>query len=270
MRKLSKTSKYHWVALILLLGIVHSSCQHNKEIVVLKKSLKSPDDIISITDSLVTPYIYTNVVSLDTLSLSKKKRKFLDILLPAVLVVLKKIDLIHNKVAVLSKKQKLSSQESEWLEKLKKKYNASNVKDLAIRLQTYPVCIILAQAAIESGWGTSRFFQKANNPFGLWSFNPKEKRIEASSHRSGTKIYLRKFDNLEQAIYAYYTLLATRKPFNELRKVRQKVNNPYVLIKTLGKYSEQGDAYINNLAQVIRKNNLTKYDSYQINPKYIR
>ena len=136
------------------------------------------------------------------------------------------------------------------------------------RLHGFPVSIVLAQAALESGWGTSRFFLQANNPFGIWSFNPDDDRMVASSHRSGEKIYLRKYHNLEQAIEGYYVTLATG-PYSDFRIARRKTSSPYLLCEDLSIYSEKGEVYVKELQQVIRTNDLTKYDSYQIAPKYI-
>ena len=116
---------------------------------------------------------------------------------------------------------------------------------------------------------TDQVFLEANNPFGLWSFDPKQDRIEASSTRSGTKVYLRKFNNLEEAIDAYYTTLATGGPYAEFRTERLKSNDPYVLVNYLINYSERKEAYVNEVKGVIRGNNLVKYDSYRIAPSYL-
>jgi Bax protein len=127
----------------------------------------------------------------------------------------------------------------------------------------------LSQAAIESAWGTSRFFLEANNPFGLWSFNSKQERITAESTRNGKKVYLRKFNNMDQAIDAYLTTLSTG-PYNEFRKQRLKTQDPYVLVNYLIDYSERREAYVEEVVSVIKGNDLTKYDTYMISPKYIK
>ncbi len=237
---------------------------------VIKKSIRSPEDIVGINDSLVVPYVYTNTISLATLPIAEKKQKFFDMMLPAVLVAKTNLDLTRKEVEVLSKKKKLSSSDKAFLSRLMKKFKATNIQELNIRLHTFPVSIVLAQAAIESGWGTSRFFLEGNNPFGIWSFNPKHSRIAASSTRDGTKVYLRKFSNLEQAIDAYYMMLATRQPFAAFREARLKTNNPDILIQSLKMYSERRESYIDDLALLMRTSHLNNYVSCKLIPGYLQ
>jgi len=66
-----------------------------------------------------------------------------------------------------------SAQDLVFLDKMYKKFKTDNNRELLIRMKTHPVSIVLAQAAIESAWGESRFFKKGNNIFGMWSYNRK-------------------------------------------------------------------------------------------------
>jgi len=250
---------------LLALGAIST----DEKIKIIEKPINSPDDIIPITDSLVIPYVYTSAVSLNNLPVAEKKNKFFEMMLPAVLVAKKELAIKLQQVVTISKKSSWTPVDSIFINGLKEKYKAKNIEMLESRLHTFPVSIVLAQSAIESGWGTSRFFLEANNPFGLWSFDPKQERIEASSTRNGTKVYLRKFNNLEEAIDAYYTTLATGGLFTNFRAARLKTNNPYDLVNYLIDYSERREAYVNEVKGVIKGNSLVKYDSYKINPKYI-
>lgn len=257
----------------LLLGNACTSTDQQQlidHVYVIKKSIRSPEDIVGINDSLIVPYVYTNTISLATLPVSEKKQKFFDMMLPAVLVAKTNLDLTRKEVETLSKKKELSSSDKVFLSRLMKKFKTTNIQQLNVRLHTFPVSIVLAQAAIESGWGTSRFFLEGNNPFGIWSFDPKHNRMAASSTRDGTKVYLRKFKNLEQAINAYYVMLATRQPFTAFRKARLKTNNPDILIQSLKMYSERRESYINDLSLLIRTNHLNHYDSCKLIPGYLR
>ncbi len=262
-----------YLSAMLLLG---SGCATTNQrqlidhVYVIKKDIRSPKDIVSINDSLVVPYIYTNTISLAKLPVSEKKQKFFAMMLPAVLVAKTNLDVTRKEVEALSKKKKLSSSDKDFLNRLMKKFKTSNIQELNIRMHTFPVSIVLAQAAIESGWGTSRFFLEGNNPFGIWSFDPKHNRIAASSTRDGTKVYLRKFSNLEQAIDAYYVMLATRQPFAAFRKAHLKTNNPDTLIQSLKMYSERRESYINELALLMRTSHLKDYDSCKLIPGYLR
>ncbi len=248
---------------------VFGGCNNGEKIKIIERPIDSASDIMAITDSLVIPYVYTSAVSLNKLPVAEKKKKFFEMMLPAILVAKEEIAINLHRVLAISEKKSMTDDDSLFMEKLKKKYKASDMEMLINRLHTFPVSIVLAQSAIESGWGTSRFFLEANNPFGLWSFDPKQERIEASSTRHGTKIYLRKFSNLEEAIDAYYTTLATGGPYAEFRTERLKSNDPYVLVNYLINYSERREAYVDEVKGVIRVNKLVKYDSYEINPEYI-
>lgn len=245
-----------------------TSCNCGENVKIIKKPVNKPSDIVAITDSLVIPYVYTSAVSLKSLPVKEKKQKFFDMMLPAIMVDKQEIDINHRKLVRILNSKKLSHQDSIFVNDLMVKYKTTNTQLLKSRLTTFPVSIVLAQAAIESAWGTSRFFVEADNPFGLWSFNSNEQRIEASSTRNGTKVFLRKFDNLKEAIDAYFTTLATG-PFKDFRKTKLETQDPYILVKHLIDYSERGEAYVKEVTDVIRVNNLTKYDSYRIAPEYL-
>ncbi|MBC8320638.1 MAG: glucosaminidase domain-containing protein [Bacteroidetes bacterium] len=235
---------------------------------IIEKPINSASDIIPINDSLVIPYVYTSTVSLGNLPIDEKKKKFFDMMLPAILVAKKELKIVLQKVNSISEKAELSHEETSFIENLKEKYNASSIEILKRRLHTFPVSIVLAQAAIESAWGTSRFFIEANNPFGLWSFNPDQERIMASSTRAGKKVYLRKFNNLEQAIDGYFTTLSTG-PYSDFRSERIITDDPYILVNYLIDYSERREAYVEELSHVIRTNDLVKYDKYKLAPIYL-
>lgn len=237
---------------------------------IIKKTTENPQGIVAITDSLVPTFVYTHAISLGALPVVQKKQKFFDMMLPSVLIAKTNLDFTRKKVIALSTKKELTISEKAFLQNLEKEYKTHDIQTLIKRLYTFPVSIVLAQAAIESGWGSSRFFLKANNPFGIWSFDPNHNRIEASSNRNGKKIYLRKFGNLTEAINAYYTLLATQQPFAGFRTARMKTQNPLKLTHYLMSYSERGKNYIADLNKIITNNHLEKYDHYQINPDYLR
>jgi len=263
--------KGFYTIIIMLFALLFElgACNSGEKIKIIEKAINSPEDIVPITDSLVIPYVYTSAVSLNNLPVAEKKKKFFAMMLPAILVAKEELDIKLQKVIAITDKTVLSVEDSVFISNLKTKYEAANIEILKSRLHTFPVCIVLAQSAIESGWGTSRFFLEADNPFGLWSFDPDEERIEASSTRNGKEVFLRKFNNLEEAIDAYYTTLATGGPFTSFRKARLKTNDPYELVNYLIDYSERREAYVNEVKGVIKGNDLVKYDTYKIDPAYI-
>ena len=259
----------NYLFLILLVFPFLNSC-NTGPVDTISKSIHTVDDIETIDSNLVKPNDYTSVVSLKNLDVKEKKQKFISMILPAILVA--KINLldIQNNVKELIKQDtsKLSNKNKIYLSNLLKKYKAKSFDQLLLRLNTHPNSIVLAQSAIESGWGTSRFFLEANNIFGIWSFNKNDDRIQAKSHRNGKATYLKKYSNLSTSIQDYFVTIG-RGPYNDFRIQRTKTNNPYKLVTYLLSYSELGEEYVKQLQLVIKKNNLTKYDNYQIDPKYL-
>jgi len=189
--------------------------------------------------------------------ISQKKKKFFSLVVPA-------IEDVHKEQEKLFKRTKRDIEDGKTtpeIEKLKKLYRVTNDNDLLLALKPHPQSIVIAQAAIESAWGTSRFFREANNIFGMWSKNPNEPRIAAGVKRNGTHtIWLKKFSNLDDSIKQYYITIGRAKDYKEFRALRYKTNDVNKLVKKLDKYSELGDKYTKIIATVIRHNNLTKYD----------
>lgn len=240
----------------------------SENVPIIRKSFQNFDKANSLSEYIV-PNNYEDSISLDSLSIAQRKKEFLNMMLPAVLAVKTKLDYNRRRVLLLEEKKTLSPLDKRFLDKLEMEYKTKDLNVLATRLSTFPVSIVLAQAALESGWGTSRFFQKANNPFGMWSFSDSHARMQALSVRNGKKIYLRKFKNLQDAVKAYYALLATGRTFQNFRNLKMKTDQPLKLIQALNTYSERGSAYVNDLASVIIFNNLQKYDDYEIGSLYL-
>ena len=190
-------------------------------------------------------------------SVSEKKKKFFALVVPA-------IEHIHEEQEEQYERVKKSIDEgiaTDEILTLKQRYRVSSNKSLLLALKPHPQSIVIAQAAIESAWGTSRFFREANNIFGMWSKNPNEPRIAAGVKRNGKKtIWLRKFATLDESIEQYYQTIGRVKHYKEFRKLRYETNDPFLLVKKLDKYSELGDEYTRIIASVIRHNDLTKYD----------
>ncbi len=227
----------------------------------------SVDSILSSKDKLVLPVLYKNVPNLKDVHYKIRMKKFIDMMLPSVLMAREKIiqeryRVIEINAAVIS--GVASVPDSLYVEKMKKTFKTNSVEEVLRRLHPHPVSIVLAQAAIESGWGTSRFCREANNIYGIWSFSTKEKRIKAGEARSGTNIYLRKYDSLFESIYDYYLTIAKANAYKEFREARLHSNNPYRLIWYLHNYSEKRYEYVRSLRNVIEFNNLHKYDEYQL------
>ncbi len=190
------------------------------------------------------------------LSVKEKKQRFLKRILPAVNEVYEKLDRQYRDVKIMLQNDKNNPK----IKQLLKKYSAKDEKDLLRRLKPHPKSIALAQAAMESGWATSRFTKEANNVFGVWSFNKNEPRIAASKKRGKKIIYVKKYASIADSIMDYYKILASGKAFKDFRKQKMKSDNPYKLVKKLDKYSEKGAEYGKELASMIKYNKFYKFD----------
>ncbi len=123
----------------------------------------------------------------------------------------------------------------------------------------------MSQAATESGWGKSRFFKKANNIFGHWTYNEKIGMVPLK-REAGKKHFIRKFPNLQASIAAYMLNLNRTGAYKEFRTKRKEMRMAKKLIdgmqlsSTMTKYSGIGHDYLKILKSIIRKNNLVNYD----------
>lgn len=138
-------------------------------------------------------------------------------------------------------------------------------KQLLRRVDVVPPALVLAQAAKESGWGTSRFALQANNYFGQWCYSKgcgliPSSRVEGASHE------VRKFASPQQSVRAYLFNLNTSAAYADLRSMREKARGKqapfygYDLAASLLYYSEQREVYVKELQSFIRYNQLAQYD----------
>jgi Bax protein len=232
--------------------------------VLLHVSPNTKSDILIIKNQMVKPVIYTKSIKLSTMSIENKKKTFINMIIPSILVAKHRIEQERKRVLALLSHEHISKKDALWLTKKRYFFKAATIDELYNKMELHPTSIVIAQAIIESGWGTSRFFEKANNVFGIWSFNKHEERIAASEKRGDKTIYLKKYKDVEQSIADYFLMLSTKDAYKEFREKRLESQDPFVLIEQLGKYSELGDIYIENLKNTIKKNNLLAYDSYSL------
>jgi Bax protein len=187
-----------------------------------------------------------------------KKERFYSLLVPIVQKTYEELQKQYEEVA----RDIQEGKNQKRIAELKAFYEVGSDEELLAALKPHPPSIAIAQAALESGWATSRFFVKANNVYGMWSFDPQEPRIAASEQRNGSQtIWLKRFDSLEESVRAYYELLARSSAYKDFRQMRLATDNPLQLVKKLDNYSEIGEAYTKELEKMIRYNKLRKYDT---------
>ena len=205
----------------------------------------------------------------------KRKDLFIQIILPLVIKENNNIKLDRKKLFSILNKSKNTKNEKKWLEIKFKQYGVIN-KDLStlkIRMDEVPVSMALAQAAKETGWGTSRFAQEGNALFGQWTWTGEGIRPTGADSDSTHKVM--KFKILQASIKAYQRNLNTHSSYRDFRSARAELRDErkkldsLVLTTHLDKYAETGKEYVRILQQIIRQNKLTDFDDAKLLPSSI-
>ena len=136
-----------------------------------------------------------------------------------------------------------------------------------------PTSMAIAQAAKETGWGTSRFALEGNALFGQWTWSGEG--IKPAGAEDNTTHKVMKFKVLQASVKAYQRNLNTHSSYREFRSARAELRDngknldSLVLTKHLDKYAETGKEYVKILQQIIRQNKLTDFDDAKLLPSSI-
>ncbi len=157
-----------------------------------------------------------------------------------------------------------------WLNKKYKAYKVSdkNINELIEKIDIIPTSIALAQAAKESGWGTSRFALEGNAIYGQWTWNGDG--IEPLEKTKDQNHKILKFPLLRASVTAYITNLNTHRGYKGFRVKRSKLREQnkklagLELIHELENYAQTGKEYTKILAQIIKQNDLDELESVKI------
>ena len=202
----------------------------------------------------------------------KRKNLFIQIILPLIIEENLKIKLDRKKLFVILNKNNNTKSDLEWIGKKFKQYGVSknDFPTLKTRMDEVPVSLAIAQAAKETGWGTSRFAQKGNALFGQWTWSGDGIKPAGAEVDSTHKVA--SFKVLKASVKAYLRNLNTHPSYKQFRKERaiQRDNdeklNSLELVKYLDKYAETGIEYTRTLSKIIKQNSLTEFDDVKILP----
>ena len=205
-------------------------------------------------------------------SVKKRKNLFIQIVLPLIIEENTKIRLDRKKLFAILNKNNNSKSDKEWLLKKFKQYgvNKNDLSTLKIRMDEIPVSLAIAQAAKETGWGTSRFALKGNALFGQWTWSGEGLKPKNADQGKDHKVM--KFHSLQLSVRAYLRNLNTHSTYKNLRKARTELRNQnkpldsLILSKHLDKYAETGNQYIEVLQKIIEQNNLKDFDEARLLP----
>jgi Bax protein len=203
--------------------------------------------------------------------IKQQKKAFVEIMLPLIqtenqniLNLRKKIIKIFNDPYFLLKPEKIA-----FLAKIAKKYKIKDILDkneYLKKIDSIPPSLALAQAAIESGWGKSRFVKVANNIFGHWEYSNNGIQPQDKYDNIEINYSLKIFPTLEDSIKAYMLNLNRNPAYKKFRNVRfyyrekNKTFSGIIAADTMRLYSQKGKEYVNLLKKMIIQNNWKKFD----------
>jgi Bax protein len=209
-------------------------------------------------------------------STQQRKDLFIQIILPLVLEENNQIKLDRKKLFSILNRSNNSNSEKNWLNRKFKQYGVVN-KDLLtlkIRMDIVPVSLAIAQAAKETGWGTSRFALEGNALFGQWTWSGEGIKPAGSDNNSTHKVM--KFKILKSSVRAYQRNLNTHLSYKQFRMARAELRDhkrnldSLILANYLDKYAATGKQYVKIIKKIIIQNNLTDFDDVKLLPSSLQ
>tara|TARA_S200000501_G_scaffold363837_1_gene395228 strand:- start:4332 stop:5477 length:1146 start_codon:yes stop_codon:yes gene_type:complete len=202
--------------------------------------------------------------------IKERKNLFIKIILP---LIIEENDKILNDRKILFSilnKNSNSDQESKWLKTKFKQYGLKNkdILSLKIRMDIIPTSLTIAQAAKETGWGTSRFAIEGNALFGQWTYSGSGIKPLKASDDENHKVM--KFQILKASVRAYHRNLNTHSSYRKFRMKRAEARDndesldSILLADYLDKYAETGLEYTKTLKKIILQNSLKEFDDAKI------
>jgi len=205
----------------------------------------------------------------------KRKDLFIQIILPLIIKENNYIKIDRKKLFSILNKSKNTKKEKIWLNSKFKQYGVTNndLSTLKIRMDEVPISMTIAQAAKETGWGTSRFAQEGNALFGQWTWSGEG--IKPLGADDGTNHKVMKFNVLQASVKAYQRNLNTHSSYKDFRSARAELRDKkkkldsIILSAYLDKYAETGKQYVKILQKIIKQNSLTDFDDAKLLPSSI-
>jgi len=209
---------------------------------------------------LVVDQLPGDLAAVDSTDL--RKSVFIKSLLPLLLLENERILADRARVLeILDQGGPMGAAQNAWLDALAQRYDTApdRLRELARRVDAVPVSLALAQAALESGWGTSRGAQAGHAPFGQMAF-----RTDDDDGR------VRHFADLGAAVEAYALNLNTHRAYGEFRRARAaaraegKTPDGHALAPHLHRYSERRMDYVRDVRSLMRANGLRSLDNARL------
>lgn len=216
----------------------------------------------------------------DVMDLELRKSLFIRALLPSILAENQRIRDIRNKVASFLKTglSTTGSPAGHWLQGVMETYRVkgdirqpSVQRQLLRRLDIIPPSLVLAQAANESGWGTSRFAVEGNNLFGIWTYEY-DRGLIPTARAEDMEHAVRRYPNIRASVRAYLYTLNIGGSYRQLRILRERMRqsgqplDAHGLVDGLVRYSQRGVDYVDDIRNIIERNQLQLLDNVELYP----
>jgi len=257
--------------------------KRNKILVSIKKKPLDPNLVKLINKKENTIIAFKNIDELDLDFLSKNKKDFVKTLLPLISYENQNILLERSKLetikAFLSYNRTLSSGDLNFINRISKKYRFKSegkhkldvVNELLELVDVIPNSIVLAQAANESGWGTSRFATEYNALFGEYTYDFSNGVVPLLREEGETHL-VKSFDSFNKSVQSYFNNLNSHRAYKDFRDVRKimRNNNNFddvkLLVNELDTYAAD-EKYIYTINSIIEDNKLDQLDifTYSLN-----
>gem|GEM_PF-1023013 len=241
------------------------------------------------TGNVAIPRIFVEQMPRDLAAMKviqERKAVFVKSVLPHILDanerVLEDRILLERMKAHINRGGTLNARDLDWLDDIADLYGGTttDLADLLKRVDIVPPSLALAQAALESGWGTSRFAQKANALFGQYTYIP-SKGMAPKGTEDDPPYLIRIFPDIGQSVRSYVHNLNSHRAYSHFREKRAAQRdgtashssaaiaiamNSEELTRTLTRYSERGKAYIADVVTILNSNSFRDFDAVDLAP----
>jgi len=254
-------------------------------VIALSEYFQKTNYLWPINQSTKIPHIQINAVPADlkTAPIQEKKTLFLRLMIPIILAEKKhlreKRELIEQ---IFSREEApITPESSPWFTSLLKEYRVSLKLDfeaqkqqLLKKVDELPTSFILAQAAIESGWGTSRFAIEGNSLFGEWTYG-KNKGLVPNERQEGKSHQVKAFANISESVRSYIRNINRNRAYQELREIRAQMRqqnkklDASKLAEGLIRYSEKGVDYVTTVQKLLNSPEFKLIESLDLQPESV-
>ena len=210
-------------------------------------------------------------------SVKDRKELFIKIALP---LIISENEILHNQNKKIKQLKDnfefISKNDALWLINKMEKYKVKNksVDQLLVKVDIIPVSLALSQAAIESGWGTSRFAIEGNALYGQYVWGNDKDGMVPTERENDEVFSVKAFSSLRESVASYMLNLNSNHHYNEFRNNRfilkntdRKISGVY-LAEFLKNYSIE-DNYSSKVIGIIITNNLEDLDDMKIDKNII-